>query len=114
MCGIFGLLDLTGSTVDEAVVHRLSHLLRHRGPDAACSAEFVDGEGRVILGHTRLAVQDTSDAGMQPMRGEEDGVHVVFNGEIYNFRELRTQLMSSGHRFRSGTDTEVIVHGYEQ
>ena len=81
-----------------------------RGPDAA-GASFGPGYG---LGHRRLAIIDLSEAGSQPMRNEDGSIELVLNGEIYNFRALQAELMEAGHRFRSKTDTEVLVHGFEE
>ena len=67
-----------------------------------------------MLGHTRLSIIDLSDAGKQPMCNEDGTVWISYNGEVYNFPELRHELEAKGHRFRSGTDTEVILHGYEE
>jgi asparagine synthase (glutamine-hydrolysing) len=84
-------------------------VLRHRGPDG--EGRFVDGE--VGLGHRRLSIIDV-DGGGQPIGNEDGSLHVVFNGEIYNFVELRKELEAAGHRFSTRSDTEVIVHAYEQ
>ncbi|MBV8186558.1 MAG: asparagine synthase (glutamine-hydrolyzing), partial [Alphaproteobacteria bacterium] len=86
----------------------MADLLRHRGPDG----EGCWSEPGVLLAHRRLAVIDTSSAADQPMHDETDGVHIVFNGAIYNFRALRAELLAAGYRFLSQGDTEVIVHGY--
>jgi len=88
--------------------------LRHRGPDDCGSYSNRAGDTTVFLGHTRLSILDLSEAGKQPISNENGRVWVVFNGEIYNFRELRTELEAHGHQFRSKTDSEVIVHAYEQ
>lgn len=89
--------------------------IRHRGPDGHGKRLFChDPQGVVGLGHRRLAIIDLSDAGLQPMTNEDGTVWIVFNGEIYNFRELRQRLLAAGHQFRSGTDTEVLVHLYEE
>jgi len=109
MCGIVGVVDLRARPVERALVERLSACLVHRGPDD--EGYYVNGS--VALGHRRLAIIDLR-TGRQPMANEDESVWVTFNGEIYNFQELRTRLVSLGHRFRTGSDTEVIVHGYEQ
>src|SRR3954470_613516 len=83
--------------------------LSRRGPDGAA---YWFGRG-VGLGHRRLRVIDLSEAGRQPMGNEDGAIQVVFNGEIYNFADLRTELLGHGHVFKSKSDTEVIVHGYE-
>ena len=118
MCGICGILGLgDGATFDAAVIERMTRVLRHRGPDdeGRYVAEFAaDGRpGRIGLGHARLSIIDPA-TGHQPLANEDESVWVVFNGEIYNFRELRGDLQSRGHVFRTRTDTEVIVHLYEE
>jgi asparagine synthase (glutamine-hydrolysing) len=110
MCGIAGICSLTGDPVDEAVLRRMTQAIAHRGPDG--EGHYVDGT--VGLGHRRLAIIDLSNDGRQPMANEQGDVLVVHNGEIYNFHELRRELEGLGHCFRSHTDTEVIVHGYEE
>ena len=95
-----------GATTDPRVVERMTETLRHRGPDDG--GTWTDGG--VGLGSRRLAVIDLSPRARQPIANEDGQVRVVFNGELYNFRELRAELESKGHRFRSDTDTEVIVH----
>jgi asparagine synthase (glutamine-hydrolysing) len=110
MCGIAGVLHLDGRHADESHVERLTAVLAHRGPDG----QGVWVHGPVGLGHRRLAVIDLSAAGRQPMSNEDGAVRVTYNGEIYNFAELRSELELRGHRFRSATDTEVVVHAYEE
>lgn len=110
MCGIVGVLDFGGRPVDASIVQRMTDQLAHRGPDG--EGIFLDGS--VGLGHRRLAIIDLTPAGAQPMPNEAADVHVVANGEIYNFREMRQDLETRGHRFRSRTDSEVIVHAYEE
>jgi asparagine synthase (glutamine-hydrolysing) len=110
MCGICGIVarDPRG-TVDHMAVERMTRALRHRGPDG----EGTHVSGPVGLGHTRLAIIDVSDAGRQPMFNEDGRYAIVFNGEIYNYVELREQLRSR-HDFRSHTDTEVVLHLFEE
>ena len=108
MCGIAGALSL--SNAQPLTIAPMLDALQHRGPDG--EGEWSDG--RCALGQRRLAIIDLSSAGQAPLSNEAGDVWVTFNGEIYNFVELRTELEKLGHRFRSGTDTEVIVHAYEQ
>jgi len=110
MCGIFGKIG--GSPADE----KCGLELKHRGPDDGGMKYFVLPELAVwvSLQHRRLSIIDLSSLGHQPMCNEDESVWITFNGEIYNFQELRQELIAEGHTFRSGTDTEVIVHGYEQ
>jgi asparagine synthase (glutamine-hydrolysing) len=99
--------------VDREALARMAHVLRHRGPDdeGFYVAEHEDGLG-IGLGFRRLSIIDL-DTGNQPISNEDGSVQLVFNGEIYNFRELRKQLEARGHRFATNADTEVIVHLYE-
>lgn len=111
MCGICGEIGLGGrSLLGEDRRRRMLDTLIHRGPDD--SGHWSDGT--VWLGHRRLSIIDLSDRGRQPMTSEDRSVVVVFNGEIYNFLELRAWLEERGHRFHSRTDTEVIIHLYEE
>jgi asparagine synthase (glutamine-hydrolysing) len=117
MCGISGIAS---KRLDEARLHRtierMAASLRHRGPDGTDIRCFVPPaiSEMVALGHNRLAIIDVSDAGREPMSNEDGTVWLVFNGEIYNFADLRPDLESRGHRFRSRTDAEVILHLYEE
>lgn len=112
MCGIAGIINFTRQIGDsEAVaVDRMTAAQYHRGPDDCGS--FRDANA--VFGHRRLSIIDTSVAGHQPMTGETAQVWVTYNGEIYNHRELREELLAAGHAFRSNSDTEVLVHGYEE
>jgi asparagine synthase (glutamine-hydrolysing) len=110
MCGICGKVNRDpDAPMDEGAIRRMAGLLAHRGPDG----EGVFVKDHVGLGHRRLAIIDLSPAGRQPMSNEDGSIWIVFNGEIYNFRELRAALIQTGHTFRSKSDTEVIVHLYE-
>jgi asparagine synthase (glutamine-hydrolysing) len=109
MCGICGIFDRSGAPVDEHVLGRMIAVQRHRGPDG--EGRFIDRE--VGLGHLRLSIIDVG-GGAQPIDNEDGQLQVVFNGEIYNFVELRDELEGYGHRFKTRSDTEVIVHAYEQ
>ena len=117
MCGIVGGIwwDDTAA-IEFATLQRMTEALRHRGPDGSGHYHRpLSDEDRigVALGHRRLAVIDV-EGGAQPMTNEDGSIHVIFNGEIYNYRTLRDELRRSGHRFRTDTDTEVIVHLYEE
>jgi asparagine synthase (glutamine-hydrolysing) len=113
MCGIAGMLGFSdGFTVDEATVRRMTDTLRHRGPDDA--GTFVCRADRLALGHRRLSIIDVSSAGHQPMSNEDGTVWITYNGEVYNHATLRAELEATGHRYRSHTDSETIVHLYEE
>ena len=137
MCGITGVYSFKG-TVDPMCIKRMTDLLRHRGPDdegflAVDSASgkvfsLIGSESKIqglriedfnapadlFLGHRRLSIIDLSSAGHQPMCNEDGSLWIVYNGEIYNYFEIRKELVSLGHRFNSYTDTEVILHAYEE
>jgi len=110
MCGIAGILYSDSQReVDAGILKRMAGVIAHRGPDA----EGFHIDGRIGLAHRRLSIIDL-ESGDQPIGNEDGSIQVVFNGEIYNFRELRSELESSGHVFHTLTDTEVIVHLYEE
>jgi asparagine synthase (glutamine-hydrolysing) len=111
MCGICGELTFDGAPVRAETVVAMRDRLEHRGPDA--KGLFVSDDRRVGLGFRRLAIIDVSPLGNQPMANEDGTVLVAFNGEIYNFQALRSRLVANGHQFRSHSDTEVLVHLYE-
>ena len=109
MCGIAGILTTKAQQDDlKEIVSRMLDLQRHRGPDDS----GVWGNRRVALGNRRLSILDLSDGGRQPMTNGDGSLYVVQNGEIYNFEELRRELMQAGYVFRSNCDTEVLLHGY--
>src|SRR3954453_18360212 len=110
MCGICGEIRFDGSPPDRRATAEMTEALTPRGPDGAGLWQ----EGPVALGHRRLAIIDLSDAGAQPMFDEAGQCAVVFNGCIYNHLELRRELQGLGHRFRSASDTEVVLTGYRQ
>jgi len=114
MCGICGKIDFTGKPVEEGLIRRMNGRLAHRGPDDA--GVYVSRREGVScgLGHRRLSIIDLSAAGRQPMANEDGSLWMVFNGEIYNFKELRRELEDKGHRFASRTDSEVILHLFEE
>ncbi len=112
MCGINGIAAITGQTnISERDVCSMLSSLHHRGPDG--SGVYLDPKQRIGLGHTRLSIIDLA-GGAQPMSNEDQTVWLTFNGEIFNYLELRKTLVKDGHRFHSHSDTEVIVHAYEQ
>lgn len=134
MCGIFAYFDLGRNNVDPDTIGNMSGTLEHRGPDDCGYAYFeLAGERRLIessrplneeayrqfngvlvLGHRRLSIIDVSKAGHQPMGNETGSLWLVYNGEIYNYKELAEELASKGHLFKSKTDTEVLLHAYEE
>jgi len=110
MCGIAGIFNLDGEPISHRAIKAMTDAIAHRGPDG--EGHYIDVN--IALGHRRLAIIDLSPAGHQPMASEDGNVIVSFNGEIYNFQELRIKLEAKGHRFHSRTDTEVLIHGYEE
>jgi asparagine synthase (glutamine-hydrolysing) len=116
MCGIVGVIALpaSGHRVDRALVATMRDRMAHRGPDGA--GDWASDDGRVVLGHRRLAIVDLSAAADQPMPNEDGTLQLVFNGEIYNHVEIRNELVATGrHRFRTDhSDTEMIVHAWEE
>ncbi|MDP1571645.1 MAG: asparagine synthase (glutamine-hydrolyzing) [Vicinamibacterales bacterium] len=113
MCGICGELSLeSGRPVAGTAMRAMADTLAHRGPDHA--ATFLSADGAAGLGFRRLSIIDLSASAHQPMGNEDDAIQLVFNGEIYNFRELRQRLVAQGHIFRSQADSEVVVHLYEE
>jgi len=129
MCGICGEINLQGGIRVETI-HRMCDALAHRGPDdegmlflrgsrtievnKSSGPPRDEGGFEVALGHRRLSIIDLSEAGHQPMRNEDGTIWIVYNGEIYNFQEVRKGLEEKGHVFRSRSDTEVILHAYEE
>jgi asparagine synthase (glutamine-hydrolysing) len=110
MCGIVGAAGRETQT--NGLLPLQTRVLRHRGPDA--SGEWRSADRRVALGHCRLSIIDLSPAGSQPMTDDRGSVEIVFNGEIYNYRELRRGLEQKGHHFRSASDTEVLLKAYRE
>ena len=130
MCGICGEINFDNEGVKAETIQRMCKVLTHRGPDdegmvfirkeknlevKRALPNYRDENGfEVGLGHRRLAIIDLSDAAHQPMCNEDGSVWIVYNGEIYNFQDLRKELKDKGHFFKSKSDTEVILHGYEE
>lgn len=114
MCGIVGFLRIKpeqSAPLKGEIANRMLRAIRRRGPDG--EGQWQSQDGYCWLGHRRLAIIDL-ETGEQPMKNEDGSVWTVFNGEIYNYRTLRAQLIDHGHQFRTASDTEVLVHGYEQ
>lgn len=116
MCGICGIVDFGGKEpLDAAIMERMTGTLSHRGPDDRGVKLFLgDGRPRMGLGHARLSIIDLSPRGHQPMGNEDGSLWLAYNGEIFNFGELRSELEARGHRFSSRTDAEVVLHAYEE
>jgi asparagine synthase (glutamine-hydrolysing) len=113
MCGICGIMAFSDQfAIDHTTLTRMRDTLAHRGPDDAGS--IARASERVALGHRRLAIVDLSRAGHQPMANEDGTVWITYNGEVYNQNALRAELEAKGHKFRSRTDTEAIIHLYEE
>jgi asparagine synthase (glutamine-hydrolysing) len=109
MCGIAGIVNFSIDELDQEVVQKMMDVLHHRGPDG----EGIFRDHHVVLGHVRLSIIDI-EGSRQPLSNEDGTVWVIFNGEIYNYRELRVRLAGLGHQFRTKGDTETLVHLYEQ
>ncbi|MGN0580598.1 MAG: asparagine synthase (glutamine-hydrolyzing) [Ruminococcus sp.] len=108
MCGIVGFTNTTDNA--DEILGRMMDRIRHRGPDA--EGKYIDGE--TALGHRRLSIIDVSAQGNQPIFNEDKSLVLIFNGEIYNFMEIREKLVAAGHKFMTNTDSEVLIHGYEE
>ena len=108
MCGIVGFTNNVGNA--DEVLGKMMDRIRHRGPDA--EGRYIDDN--IALGHRRLSIIDISSSGDQPIFNEDNSLVIIFNGEIYNYMEIREKLVASGHSFRTNTDTEVLIHGYEE
>ncbi len=111
MCGITGIFNFQRkNSIDKALLKRMTDILIHRGPD---SSDYY-WDSYCGLGHRRLSIIDLSSKAKQPMCNEDKSIWIVFNGEIYNFLELKKELEIKHHKFKSDSDTEVIIHGYEE
>lgn len=109
MCGIVGIIDKNNKTNKKKNIKKMADKIIHRGPDA--DGYFISDD--VAFGHRRLSIIDLK-GGDQPIYNEDKTIVTVFNGEIYNYKSIREDLISKGHKFKTNTDTEVIVHGYEE
>src|SRR5262245_32324434 len=116
MCGIAGFVNLDGAPVDASVLEAMTDMVRHRGPDdrGTRCLSLRGGAPDVALGFQRLAILDPSTRGHQPMIGPDGSVALLFNGEVYDTPHLRAELEGHGYRFRSSTDTEVVLALYER
>ena len=112
MCGITGLWNLNGEPVNPHMFDRFTDSLAHRGPDGR--GVYVDAQLPLALGQRRLAIIDTSDTGRQPMPYVNGRYWIVYNGELYNFLELREELIKAGYTFTTDSDTEVILAAYDR
>ncbi|HNZ98102.1 asparagine synthase (glutamine-hydrolyzing) [Ruminococcus sp.] len=108
MCGIVGFTNNIDNT--DEVLEKMMDRIRHRGPDA--EGKYIDDD--IALGHRRLSIIDISSSGDQPIFNEDNSLVIIFNGEIYNYKDIREKLVEAGHCFRTNTDTEVLIHGYEE
>jgi asparagine synthase (glutamine-hydrolysing) len=121
MCGICGIVDISGKPIQENIIRQMCQAMVHRGPDDEgiyikhqSPVTSYQSKPSVGLGHRRLSIIDLSPAGHQPMSNEDGTVWIVLNGEIYNYLELAKDLKEKGHNFKSNTDTEVVIHLYEE
>lgn len=108
MCGIVGFTNFIDNS--NKIIGEMMDKIRHRGPDA--EGKYVDES--IALGHRRLSIIDVSSSGDQPIFNEDGSMIIIFNGEIYNYHEIREKLVGAGHIFKTNTDTEVLLHGYEE
>ena len=108
MCGIVGFINNINNP--DEVINSMMDKIKHRGPDA--EGKYIDDD--IALGHRRLSIIDITSQGDQPIFNEDKSMIIVFNGEIYNYKDIRKKLVESGHKFTTNTDTEVLLHGYEQ
>lgn len=114
MCGICGVLhfDRSSQSVDEALLRRMTEKIAHRGPDS--DGIYISPQKNLGFGFRRLAIVDLSAAANQPMCNEDGTVWIIFNGEVYNHAKLRPALEAAGHRYKSRSDTETLIHAYEE
>ncbi len=112
MCGIAGFISFSDKRIDENILRSMRDCMAHRGPDNA--GIYISGDRTVGLAHRRLSIIDLSSAGHQPMSNEDGTIWITYNGEIFNYLELKRLLQQLGHSFRSNCDTEVIIHLYEE
>lgn len=109
MCGIVGQIT-QNKQIDQSLMIKALNSLHHRGPDKG--SHWFNPTENVWLGHRRLSIQDLSDAGSQPMQSEDGKLILVFNGEIYNFKNVKRELIQKGYLFKSASDTEVLLNAW--
>ena len=107
MCGIVGIIT-TGREPSRAIISKMTAMVRHRGPDDR--GLFYDNN--VALGHCRLSIIDLTNRGHQPMSDDGNRYQIIYNGELYNYKEIRSQLISRGYKFKSDSDTEVVLKSF--
>ena len=110
MCGIAGIAAL--SPVNRDAVQAMTDLMVHRGPDG--EGQWLNADGRVCFGHRRLAIIDLTDRAAQPMQDAQGSLSITYNGEIYNYKEIRAELAEAGVRFNTDSDTEVVLESYRK
>ena len=113
MCGLTGFCDFS-KRLNREYLSAATEVLIHRGPDSGGTVFFDTAEANIGLGHRRLSILDVSPSGNQPMYSDDQTVVLVFNGEVYNFSEIRRELETIGYSFHSDSDTEVIIKAYQQ
>src|SRR5690606_32616932 len=110
MCGFVGFANTSLPIDQQQIINSMMDTIVHRGPDSG----GVFSDGKATFGFRRLSIIDLRDEADQPMYNEDKSCVLIFNGEIYNYQELREDLVEKGHQFQSHTDSEVIIHGYEE
>ena len=110
MCGIVGIYNFNNALIDENLILAMNETIDHRGPDDS----GIYCNNFIGLGHKRLSILDLSKSGHQPMSNKNKNIHISYNGEIYNYRELRSDLVNKGYKFSSETDTEVLIYLYQE
>src|SRR5438477_3844743 len=112
MCGITGIYSLSGDPISAGLLHSMTALVRHRGPDDV--GTWICQSDGIGLGNRRLAIIERGPPGAQPMGNQDSTIQLTFNGEIFNHSGLRVELQAAGHAFRSHSDAEVIIHAFEE
>src|ERR1700712_5393537 len=111
MCGISGFADFNKLTTRE-MLEKMNRIMAHRGPDGEGYGIYQTDAATIGLGHRRLSIIDLTEGGSQPQTYQT--LHITFNGEVYNYAEIKTELAAKGHQFHSHSDTEVILHAYAE